>query len=102
MVFQAMGVPINTTVLMLTTIQDMKFFLRTGFGDSTAFAGTTGEVEAQGLCQGNGAAPAGWLTTNITMIRAPKRKDHGVHLINPITDGHLHVVGTTYVDDTDL
>ncbi len=102
MVFQAMGVPINATVLMLTTIQDMKFFLQTGFGDSTAFAGATGEVKMQGLCQGNGAAPAGWLTTNITMIRAHKRKDQGVHLINPITDGHLHFVGTIYVDETDL
>jgi hypothetical protein len=36
------------------------------------------------------------------MIKAHKRKDHSVHLINPITDRHLHVVGTIYVDDTDL
>ncbi len=102
MVFEAMGVPINATVSMLTTIQDMKFFLRAGFGNSKAFSGATGEVKMQGLCQGNGAVPAGWLTTNITMIRAHKRKENGVHLINPITDGNLHIVGTIYVDDTDL
>jgi hypothetical protein len=102
MVFQAMGVPINATVSMLSTIQDMIFFLQMGFGDSKAFAGTTGEVKMQSLCQGNGAALAGWLTTNITMIRAHKRNDHSVHLINPITDRHLHVVGTIYVGDTNL
>ncbi len=31
MVFQALGVPQEAIILMLTTIQDMKFFLRTGF-----------------------------------------------------------------------
>jgi hypothetical protein len=102
MVFQAIGVPVNATVLMLSTIQDMKFFLRMGYGDSTVFAGATGDIKMQGLCQGNSAALAGWLTTNITMIRAHKRNDHGVHLSKPITEGNTHVVGTIYVDDTNL
>jgi hypothetical protein len=68
MVFQAMGVPVNATVLMLSTIQDMKFFLRTGYGNSTEFDSATGDIKMQGLCQGNGAVPAGWLTTNITPV----------------------------------
>ncbi len=59
-------------------------------------------IKTQGLCQGNRVAPAGWTTTNITMIKAHKQKDHGVHLINPISKGGLHVVGTIFVDDTDL
>ncbi len=58
-VFQALGVPKPAIVLMLSIIQDMKFFLRTGYGDSKDYAGLTGEVKTQGLCQGNGAAPAG-------------------------------------------
>ena len=61
-----------------------------------------GGLEAEGLCQGNGAAPAGWITTNITMIESHKQKDHGVHLINPISKGGLHVAGTIFVDNTDL
>jgi len=102
LIFQSMGVPLEAIKSMLTTIQEMKFFLRTGYGDSTDYAGSTGGKRTQGLCQGNGAAPAGWTVTTIPMIRAHKRKQHGVHLISPISRRKLHVVGSLYVDDTDL
>ena len=72
LVFQALGVPKPAIVSMLSMIQDMKFHLRTGFGDSKVHAGATGGVKTQGLCQGNGAAPAGWTVTSIAMIRAYK------------------------------
>ena len=39
MVFQSFGVPTPAIESMLTTIQNMKFFLRTGYGDSTNYAG---------------------------------------------------------------
>jgi hypothetical protein len=38
LVFQAFGVPSTAAESMLTIIQEMKFFLRTGFGDSMDFA----------------------------------------------------------------
>jgi hypothetical protein len=34
---------------MLSTIQDMEFFLGMGFVDSKAYAGSTGWIETQGL-----------------------------------------------------
>ena len=37
LVFQSFGVPPVVVESMLTTIQEMKFFLRTGFGDSTDY-----------------------------------------------------------------
>jgi hypothetical protein len=49
MVFQSLGIPKPAIVSMLTTIQDMKFHLRTGFGDSKAYTGATGGVKTQGL-----------------------------------------------------
>jgi hypothetical protein len=102
LVFQALGVPQEAIFLMLTTIQDMKFFLRTGFGDSKDYAGSTGGKKTQGMCQGNGASPAAWTVTSITMINGQKRKGHGIHLICSITKKNLHLVGTLIVDDTDL
>jgi hypothetical protein len=72
LVFQSMGVPTLATTSMLTTIQDMKFYLYTGFGDLKEFTRLMGGIKTQGLCQGNGAAPAGWTTKNITMIKAHK------------------------------
>jgi hypothetical protein len=53
MVFQALGVPKEAIIVMLTTIQDMKFFLRTEFGDSKDYAGSIGGKKTQGMCQGN-------------------------------------------------
>jgi hypothetical protein len=102
LVFQALGVPQEAVVSLLSTIQDMRFFLCPGFGDSKAYAGSTNGKKTQGLCQGNGAAPAGWTVTSITMIQAHKRKGHGVHLVCPITKTALHLVGTLFVNDTDL
>ena len=56
MVFQSFGVPTPAIESMLTTIQNMKFFLRTGYGDSTKYAGgesmdVTDPVKTQGMCQ---------------------------------------------------
>ncbi len=59
LVFQAFGVPTTAIGTMLGAIENMKFFLRTGFGDSTAFAGGGISMKTQGLCQGDGASPAG-------------------------------------------
>ncbi len=74
LIFQSLGVPQEAVVSMLSTIQDMKFFLRTGFGDSKVYAGSTDGKKTQGLCQGNGEAPAGWTVTSIAMLRSHKRK----------------------------
>ena len=42
LVFQAFEVPISSVESMLGTIENMKFFLRMGFGDSMSFAGGGG------------------------------------------------------------
>ncbi len=59
LVFQAFGVPITVVESMLGTIENMKFFLRTGFRDSTSFAGGRISIKTQGMYQGNGASPEG-------------------------------------------
>jgi hypothetical protein len=65
MVFQAFGVPSTTVEAMLTTIQEIYFFLLTGFGDSTDFASSKFNITTQGLCQGKGVSPAGWAVVSI-------------------------------------
>jgi hypothetical protein len=102
MVFQALGVLKEGIIAMLTTIQDMKFFLRTGFGDSKDYAGSIGGKKTQGMCQGNGASPAAWTATSIAMINSHKRKGHGTHLVCPITKKPMHLVGTLFRDYTEL
>ncbi len=108
MVFQSFDVPTPAIELMLTTIQNMKFFLRTGYGDSAAYTGGQSNnkedpVKTQGMCQGNGAAPVAWTVTSIPIIATHKCKGHGAHFIaRPIVDISGHIVGGLFVDDTDL
>ncbi len=87
---------------MLTTIQEMIFFLRTGFGDSTDFASLTLSIKTQGLSQGNGASPAEWAVVSICILSTHKKKGHGAHFTCPITKLKNHIAGIIYVDDTDL
>ena len=102
LVFQAFGVPLSASEAMLTTIQEMKFFLRTGFGDSTDFASSTLSIKTQGLCQGNGASPVGWAVVSIHILSAHKKRGHGAHFTCPITKLKSHIAGIIYLDDTDL
>jgi len=102
LVFRSFGVSQEATGAMLQTIQDMKFFLRTAFGDSSDFAGALAEVKTQGLCQGNGAAPAGWAVVSITILNAHKRKGHGAKFLCPISLVRSDLSAILYVDDTDV
>eukprot|EP00956_Cyclotella_meneghiniana_P022017 scaffold40896_cov41-Cyclotella_meneghiniana.AAC.6 len=85
LIFQAFGVPVEGVQAMLEAIQDMKYFLRTAYGDSKGCAQSKIEIKYQGLCQGNGAAPAGCAVISITVLRAHKRKGHGATFMCPIS-----------------
>ena len=102
MVFQAFGKQSTAVAAMLTTIQEIEFFLFTGFRDSTNFACSKFEIKTQGLCQGNGTSPAGWAVVSICIIYAHKKKGHCAHFICPITKLKSHIAGVIYINNTDL
>jgi hypothetical protein len=102
LIFQAMGVPVEEAEVMLEAIQDMKYFLRTAYGDSNDFANCKIEVKYQGLCQGNGAAPAGWAVISITVVRAHIRKVHGATFVCPISKLKFILAAVLFVDNCDL
>ena len=87
---------------MLGAIESMKFYLRTGCGDSKSFAGGGDSVKKQGLTQGNGASLAGWAVISICIIGAHGKKDHGAKFICPITHLKHHLSAILYVDNMDL
>jgi len=102
LIFQSFGVADTAVTSMLETIQEMKFFLRTAFGDSQNFAGSTIHIKTQGLCQGNGASPAGWCVISITILRAHGKKGHGAKFMAPISHIRSRLSAILFVDDTDL
>lgn len=101
-IFQACGVPVEGVEAMLSAIQDMKYFLRTAFGDSRTFRGSNIEVKYQGLCRGNGAAPAGWAVISIMILGAHKKKGHSATFVCPMTNKVTKLAAILYVDDCDL
>ena len=102
LVFQAFWVLTTAIETMLGAIKNMKFYLRTGFGDSTSFTGGGISVKTQGLTQGNGASPAGGAVISICIIGAHSRKAHGAKFICPITHLKHHLSAILYIDNTDL
>jgi hypothetical protein len=102
LIFQSMGVLVEGAQAMLEAIQQMKYFLRTAYGDSKSFANSKIEVKYQGLCQGNGAAPAGWAVISITILRAHKRKGHGATFVCPISKLKFVLAAVLFVDGCDL
>ena len=100
--FQAFGVPGEAVESMLTAIEEMKYFLQTAYADSCDFAGSSLLIKFQGLCQGNGAVPAGWAVISITILHAHKVKGHGEHFVCPISNLSGHLTAILFVDDTDI
>ncbi len=60
LLYQAFGVPQEAIGSMLRTIQEMKFFLHTAYGDLNKGAKLQIKIKTQGLCQCNITALAGW------------------------------------------
>jgi len=102
LIFRALGVNSQASEAMLTTIQEMKFFLRTAYSNSKHYANSRIELKTQGLCQGSGAAGAGWAAVTICIIRAHKQKGCGATFLCPISDLKSNIAGVIYVDDTGI
>ncbi len=85
LIFQSFGVENAAVSAMLKTIQEMKFFLQTAYGDLKMFAGSSTKIKTQGLGQGNGASPAGWCVISIVILRAHGAKGHDVQFITPMS-----------------
>ncbi len=102
LIYQAFSVPTSAIETMLGAIENMKFFLWTGFGDSTKFAGSGIIIKTQGMTQGNRASPAGWVVISICILNAHGKKNHGAKFLFPITRLTHHLSAILYIDDTDL
>jgi hypothetical protein len=102
LIFQAFGVEDTAVSAMLQTIQEMKIFLQTAYGDSKTFAGSSIKIKMQGLGQGNGASPTGWCVISIVILRAHGAKGHGPQIMAPMSLVRQHLSAILYVNDTDL
>ena len=100
---QRWKVPKEAILAALGTIQKMKFYLRTNFGDSTTYYGGGEQgLPFQGGCQGNGGAPALWVAISVILIRVLREHGHVVEWTSAISQTVTMLIGFLFVDDTDL
>jgi hypothetical protein len=94
---------IPAIVTALLCLQTMKFFQKTGFGESkTYFGGTDHRPYMMGLGQGNRAAPPSWIPLSAVLVSVFKQLELGALLLDSITLEMIHTMGALFVDDTDL
>ena len=79
---QSFGTPVSAVKVMTHTLAKMKFYLRSGFGDSTRFFGGDPDNPMEGLCQYNDTAPAVWLVISSILIHyySGTMLQHGNHI----------------------
>ena len=99
-----LGVPPNAIDYLLTTISNMKHFIRSAYGDSTFHY--TGDPDAPlqggGERQGNPASPPIWTAFTIVILSLLSRYEAGVQVVSAISLSILAFTAILYVDDTDL
>jgi hypothetical protein len=86
----------------LSALQTMKFFLRTGFGDSKRSFGGTSSSPYGGLGQGNGAAPPAFTAVSTLLLMSFIGMGHGNTFKSAISGFCFSIAAIMYVDDTDL
>jgi hypothetical protein len=64
--------------------------------------GRTENDPLQGLCQGNGAAPACWIMVSLLMMSVYCREGHISILTSSITGQTIEFMGEIYVNNMDL
>ena len=101
--YQRLGIPKPPVLCMLKTIQRMKHHIRTTYGDSKLAMSSDGSlIPFQGVLQGNGASPVTWVIISTPLLNMLRAMDNGGHFLNAISQQTSHLVGYSYVDDTDL
>ena len=99
---QSIGTPPGLIGTMLAAIQQMKFHIRTAYGDSDRSYNSNPCRPFQGACQGNGAAPAVWLLLSAYLIAHMRLQGHQVNITSALTTTLLTYVGLWFVDDGDI
>jgi hypothetical protein len=99
---QAFGVSFLMVKVCLSALQTMKFFLRTGFGNSKRSFGGTNSSPYGGLGQGNGAAPPAFTAVSTLLLMSFIGMGHGNTFKSAISGLCFSIAAIMYVDDTDL
>jgi hypothetical protein len=96
------GAPPNAVRSMFSTLQQSNHRIRTAFGISRRKYGKGRLPPLQGIGQGNGAAPPGWVVISTPLINMMKTAGFGLQLLTCLSCLLISFICYAFVDDTDL
>jgi hypothetical protein len=100
---QQQNVPESACMCMFTTLQKLKHTIRTMYGDSASeYEGTLWVVPVIGLGQGNGAGPIIWAVVSTPVLNMLRIQGYRVFYMSCISEEEIHLVGYSFMDDTDI
>ena len=91
--------PIKSSI---ETLQSLEHHIRTGFGDSKKFYTGSVSTPLQGLVQGYGPAPVGWVAISSPLIDMMRKAGFGFKDWTSISSSVINLVCFAFVDDTDI
>jgi hypothetical protein len=99
---QSLGVSRKAIGVLLLAMQTMRFFLCTGYGESSLSYGGLEVDRTLGLGQGNAATGPGFLALSSQIVHAYVRNGHGSWTVTSYSRTPSQLAAVIYVDDTDL
>ena len=100
--FHRLKIPHQEVRTLMTTLQKMKHYVRSGHRDSKTYYSGTQDKPLQGGGQGNGAAGPMWIAISIIMINIINSIGIGATLISAISLAAMSITAVMYVDKTNL
>ena len=97
-----LGVNPQAITTLFTTLQQMKYFVRTGYGDSETYYTGDDDKPLQGGGQGNGAAGPLWIAISLILISIMSEFEIQSKCMAAISGIYLIFSVIMYVDDSDL
>ena len=99
---QRLGVPSTVVETMITTLCQMKHYIRTAYGDSDDWYSGTDDEPLQGGVQGNGAAAPIFIAISCVLLSYLESVIKGLHIKTAISLTVLTITAVMYVDDADI
>jgi hypothetical protein len=98
------GIPTLAAQSTISTIMNMKHYVRTKYGDSKEYyGGDKWQRKPHGCRQGNGYGPALWACCiSSPLLLILRQEGFGTILYQPIDNKKIHLSAFALVDDTDI
>ena len=88
--------PVKST---MDALHALEHHVRMAFGDSREFHEGSEDSPLQGLAQGHGAAPAGWVSVSSPPIEMMRKEGHGLDSWTASSNAALQLACFAFVDN---